>query len=257
MSFTATTTQLDAKEADARASFASSSTSTLCTTSQDSSSFYPSRTLNVGAKGIGAFRLPLPDRQFEITISGFDGTAAYVSGRDKRWSGNSVLSAPKLGNLIRTEYFVGPNRDPVLRLLQTTSVIPEEIKIKSKWGSRSIQFTMPAGAEYQWSYEKEKRPDGEKLHLVTLHAIENPDNKTNGQPNRRVAQLVRSAETRTPGTHKCSAGNGGELQIDDGALNALNLDESIVVATCLVVLKREVDRRRIIQMAVIAGGAGS
>lgn len=256
MSYTATTTPLDAKEADARASLASSSSSTLCTSANDSSSFYPSRLLNVDAKGIGAFRLPLPDRQTEITIRGFDGQASYISGRDKLWSGNSVLSAPKLGNLIRTEYFFGPKKDPIIRLLHTSNGLPDEVKIKRKWPSRSVQFTMPNGTTFGWSYEKEKCSDGHTLRLIVLRVIESPNSKTNDHSNRRIAQLVRSSDTRTPGTHRCTAGNGGELQIDDGALHTFQLEESVVVATCLVMLKKEIDRRRVTQ-AVVIGGAGS
>ncbi|KAJ5645886.1 hypothetical protein N7490_002258 [Penicillium lividum] len=243
-----TTTQLDEK--DVRASFSSGS-NTLCSSNTNSTHFYPSRILTVDARGINAIRFPLPPSQTEITITLADGSTGYVSTRNKRWSGNSILSHPKAGNLIRTDYFFGPNRDPVLRLLQTSSVIPDEIKISAKWLSRSARFTMPTGTEYEWAYAKQKRSDGQKLRLIVLHAIGEKDSE-----DRCVAQLVRSDDTRTPGTSRFTAGNGGELQIDDGALQALQLEESVVVATCLVMLKREVDRRRVRQAAAIGGAGG-
>lgn len=246
-----TTTQLECKEA--RTSLSASSSSTLRTLASPNT-FYPSRILNVDAYGIGAFRLPLPSSQKEIIVTYADGRPAYVSTRDRRWSGNSVLSHPKLGNLIRTDYFFGPNRDPVLCLLETPSV--EQVKVSAKWTSRSARFTMPSGAEYEWSYAKEKRDDGQKLNLIVLRFVSGSDDSGKEiQDGRHVARLVRSSDSRTPGTSKCTAGNGGELQVDDGALQTLNLDESIVVATCLVMLKREIDRRRMIQ-AVAIGGAG-
>ncbi|KAJ6086289.1 hypothetical protein N7486_010570 [Penicillium sp. IBT 16267x] len=254
MSTTTMTAQLDQKEKERSNSVSASSSTTLCTLNAtiDSTLFYPSRTLTVGARGISCLRLPLPPSQTEITIALADGSTGYVSTRNKRRSGNSILSHPKLGNLIRTDYFFGANRDPVLRLLQTSSVIPEEIRVSSKWTSRSAHFTMPNGTEYEWAYAKQKGPDGQKLKLIVLRAI-SMDGKGNESEHRRVAQLVRSSDTRTPGTSRCTAGNGGELQIDDGALHALHLDESIIVATCLVMLKKEIDRRRMIQAAVIAG----
>jgi hypothetical protein len=44
--------------------------------------------------------------------------------------------------------------------------------------------------------------------------------------------------------------------LDEEALRAYGVDEALVVATCLTMLKKEVDRRRMIQMMVIAGAAG-
>ncbi|KAJ5522729.1 hypothetical protein N7513_013302 [Penicillium frequentans] len=259
MSTTTMTAQLDQKEKELSNTVSASTSSTLCTfnATNDSSPFYPSRTLIVDARGISCLRLPLPSSQTEITIALADGSTGYVSTRNKRWSGNCILSHPKLGNLIRTDYFFGPNRDPVLRLLQTSGVIPEEVRVSGKWTSRSAFFTMPNGTEYEWAYAKQKGPEGQKLKLIVLEAISMDDNEKITK-HRRIAQLVRSSDTRTPGTSRCTAGNGGELQIDDEALHALQLDESIVVATCLVMLKKEIDRRRMIQAAVIAGaGSGS
>ena len=46
------------------------------------------------------------------------------------------------------------------------------------------------------------------------------------------------------------------MQIDEAALQSLELDEAVIVATCLMMLKKEIDRRRMIQLAIIAG-AGS
>lgn len=126
---------------------------------------------------------------------------------------------------------------------------------------------MPSGAEFEWSYVKEKWGDGQKVNLVVLQAVggfkgddghgnDNDKEKEVQSHNCRIAQLVRCDETRTPGTSRCSAGNGGELQVDEEALQAFELDEAILVATCLVMLKREVDRRRMIQFAMIAGAGG-
>ncbi|KAH7040497.1 uncharacterized protein B0I36DRAFT_379458 [Microdochium trichocladiopsis] len=104
-----------------------------------------------------------------------------------------------------------------------------------------------------------------------------------------VALLVRSEELRSPGSSASSAGNGGRLFIDlrsfegcgdnDGgqaghafdASNTVSIEESqgdmdsrgdkelgqrMVVTTALVMLKREVDRRRAMQIGALAVGIG-
>lgn len=243
-------------EKEARTSLSASSSSTLCTLN-DQSLFHPDKTLLIDARGVGCFRLPLPNRQLEIDITHPDGQLAYVSTRDRLWSGNSVLSNHKLGDVIRTEYFFGPNRDPVLHLLQTSREDPEVVQLKGNWTSRSISFTTPSGSELRWSYAKEKRPDGRKVNLLILSVVEHSkgDHKAVQLSQRRLAQLSRCAETRTPQTSRCSAGNGGTLQMDEEALRVHEIDESVVIATCLAMLKKEIDRRRMVQMMVIAGVA--
>lgn len=258
MSTTTLTTKSDLiySEKEARPSLSASSLNTLYTLDEHSP-FHADRTLLIDARGIGCFRLPIPNRQLEIAITHADGHPAYISTRDRLWSGNSLLSNHKLGDLIRTEYFFGPNRDPVLHLLQSSSGDSEEIRLRGEWTSRSTRFSTPSGSELRWSYAKEKRPDGHKVNLIVLSVVEHSDGdrKAAQASERRLAQLLRCAETRTPKTSKCSAGNGGTLQMDEEALRANGIDESVVVATCLVMLKKEVDRRRMIQMMVMSGAA--
>ncbi|KAJ5780099.1 hypothetical protein N7457_005259 [Penicillium paradoxum] len=255
---TTTTTFLQAKDKEIHSSALSvRSTSTSCTLIDSPSSFCPSRILTVNAQGIGAFRLPLPPRQTEIFVYNPDGTEAYVSKRDKRCSGNAVLSHPKRGSLIRTEYFFGPSRDPVMHLLQTSSNPPEEVTVAGKWTSRTMRFAMPTGKQFEWGYAKEKRADGQKINLIIFRAADEAGEKSKDRKDRRIAQLVRGQDTRTPGTSRCTAGNGGELQINEAVAQALEIDETIIVATCLMMLKKEIDRRRMAQFAVIAGAVGN
>ncbi|KAJ5604381.1 hypothetical protein N7510_009535 [Penicillium lagena] len=247
------TTKLDYK-VDSDVVSIDSSASTLCPTITDES-FTSSRKLYIGAKGIRALRLPMPDSQTEIPVYDEDGVIAYSSARSKRWSGSCVLSNVKCGNLIHTDYFIGPNRDPILRLLQSTDVRPEELQISSKWTSRSTTFTMPNGTRFEWSYAKEKR-DGKHVNLIILRVVDADSQGKEPTNGRMVAKLVRGQDTRTPGTSRSRAGNGGELQIDGNALTSAQLEEAVVVATCLVMMKREIDRRRALQFAMIAGGGG-
>lgn len=248
---TTTVSEIDYKEAHTSAASRRSSTSTLRTLTEKHS-FHPTRNLSIDSRGIRPFRLPLPPTQTEIPIyNTADSSVAYISTRDHRWSGDAVLSSPKLGDLIRTKYF----RDPVLQLLQSCSDIPEGLKIAGKWTSRSTCFKTPAGVRVEWNYAKETLVNGKKANLIVLQ-VSDGDSTAKTPSGRMIAQLVRCEETRTPGTSRCTAGNGGELQIDNEALYSLELDESVVVATCLLMLKREIDRRRLMQSAMIAGGGG-
>ena len=258
LTMTATTIiTFDTKAKDEVHSSASSvgSATTSRTLTESSSSFSPTQILTVNAQGIGIFRLPLPSRQTEIAVYNPDSSEAYVSMRDKRCSGNAVLSHPVRGNLIRTEYFFGPGRDPVVYLLQMSSKFPEKFTVSGKWTSRSMRFSM-SGEIYEWKYVKEKRGDGQKVNLLVFRAVGEEARKQDPKGH-QIAQLVRGEDTRTPGTSRCTAGNGGELQIDGAAAQSFEIDEAVIVATCLTMLKKEIDRRRMAQLAVIAGAVGN
>jgi hypothetical protein len=74
-----------------------------------------------------------------------------------------------------------------------------------------------------------------------------------GDERRQVARLVRGEETRTPGTKKSNAGNGGRLELalegewssgDAVKGGGSGISEAVVVVTVLVMLKKEIDRMR-------------
>ncbi|KAL2016351.1 hypothetical protein VTK56DRAFT_3837 [Thermocarpiscus australiensis] len=78
-----------------------------------------------------------------------------------------------------------------------------------------------------------------------------------------VAHFLRGPAYRTPGSSASSAGNGGRLVVDlsawaeDDAKAEREMAVVMAATTCLVMLKREVDRRRAQQIAIMAGAAGS
>ena len=78
----------------------------------------------------------------------------------------------------------------------------------------------------------------------------------------QVARLVRNDEFRSSGSSRNSAGNGGRLFIDLGIWDESEKTERemavvMIATTCLAMLKREVDRRRGQQIAIMAGAAGA
>lgn len=149
-----------------------------------------------------------------------------------------------------TTYSFGPGRSPVIKQLHPSDLdAGDSVEVNGKWTSRTTTFTLSNGKTFEWSYVRSKQSDGKKRTLLVLHQVDGSSAHTG----HRIAQLVRSGETRSPGSSKHSAGNGGELVLDTDSVEWI--DESMVVATCMLMLKKEIDRRRMIQAAVIAGGA--
>lgn len=243
----------------------SSSTSSILSDYSDADIKH-GKTLLINAQGIGFSFVPHSfSKQLEIPISDVEGNVIYMSRRFNKKSNSAVLS-DRDGDLIATRYFWGPGRDPKMHFVAQDSLkmscdgaeehaasasiddvpLGDEIQTKSKWTSATHRFTMPNGREFQWHYAKDtninKSHQTEKEKMLIFREM-------NGkQPGRRIAQLVRNNETRTPGTKKIDAGNGGELIID--MENASLIVEPVIVASCMLMLKKEIDRRRDAESAI-------
>jgi hypothetical protein len=224
------------------------SSSTTLANSSNALSPFSTKTLHISTLGT-----PLLGRLFTYSalttaVLAEDNTIAFLSTREKNTSGTCTLSSPDSGDLITTTYRFGPGKPPVLRYVDTPD---HEITLRGRWLARSQRFLTPTGHELEWRYTRETDPEtGKKANLIILVDVVS---------NRRVAQLVRSEGSRTEGSGISSAGNGGCLMIDEEACGKV-VDEAMVVATCLVMLKKEVDRRRcvravVLSAAISAGGS--
>ncbi|OAX78903.1 hypothetical protein ACJ72_06782 [Emergomyces africanus] len=225
-----------------------SSTETTETLVKGPSSFIPGHSLSIDARGKALVRLPTLPSQLEIQIQNPDSSLGYVSTRKKRCSSNSTLSSPERGDLILTEYFFGPNKEPVIHLLNESEKASLPVKVKGKFTSRTTSFSSPDGSVFEWRYLKERGLDGKKERFLVLEKVE-----VAGRI--RVAYLLRNADTMPSKTSKRTAGNGGELLFDRHASEMI--DEALVVATCLLMLKKEIDRRRALQAFVLVAAVGS
>ncbi|KAH7088595.1 hypothetical protein FB567DRAFT_621055 [Paraphoma chrysanthemicola] len=207
-------------------------------------SFTPTKSLHVNTRGIALLRLPFPPSELETTIHTSDGSLAYRSTRAKRHSGDCVLTDADGNSLISTAYYFGPSKDPSLRRLDLAEDAAQSIKTVSKWTSRGHSFLLPDGRTLTWKYKREQGfgAHGAKGTALVL---------TLGD--KRIAALIRNDETRTPGSKSCSAGHGGELALGEGVNGKDGPGEGLVVATCLLMLKKEVDRRRMVQFMIITG----
>jgi hypothetical protein len=246
-----------------------SSLSSLATnvTSVSSSHFTPTKTLLVNARGIRMIRLPIPSGQLEIPITNTNGDLVYVSTREKRCSGNAILYDNSGKELLASEYQFGPGREPKIRHLGQGDGGERLIVTKGKWTSRRQDFVLPDGKTFTWRYireadnfasidGKEKKRSHLVLDVPDASPVINKKSKKVKDNRIRVAELVRNDEARTPGTGPCDAGNGGQLEIDSAYCEGIGLRDDVIVASCLMMLKKEIDRRRAVQFMVLAGIVG-
>lgn len=222
------------------------STTNATTPSVSELSFTPVKALHINTQGIGVLRLSTPSSKLSTTIHNPDGSLAYTSTRATRRSGNCTLTGADGRALIGTTYSLGPNKDPVLKRLDAGEGTRCEVKMLSKWMSRNHEFLMPDDRTFSWRYKREKGfgVNGVEGTALVLEV-----------GGKRVAALVRNNETRAPGSKACSAGNGGKLVLGEGVGGEAGISESLVVATCLLMLKKEIDRRRSVQFMVVAAAA--
>jgi hypothetical protein len=195
----------------------------------------------------------------------------FVSIRPSPKSNSCALldsTQPQQTALISTVYRWGPGRNPRMRVLPAgNSFTPEqavegEFKGGEEWEvtgtgnplSRTKRMVTPYGM-FEWRYgsRSEKKEQYKATSLLVLDKVDGPKSKHRT----RVAQLVRNDEFRTPGTTNWNTnGNGGRLQMDarlwedESKAGARDL-QAFVVASCICMLKKEVDRQRNNQVALV------
>lgn len=223
--------------------------------------FHATTSLQIQSSGHALLAFPTPPKQlttaiFTLSPSGRCDRPLYLSTRAVRNSGNCTLvRADDEGAtpIAETKYRWGPSADPVV------CVGDEEVVIqRRKWTCRTINFSW-SGRRYEWRYgsKSERRGvEGERREgCQSLLLLERVEGEGKGEVRTLVARFVRGEETRTPGTKASHAGNGGRLEmaLERGGedLFAGGVGEEVVVATVLVMLKKEVDRRRGAQIAMI------
>lgn len=242
------------------------------------SGFHPSKLLQIEAPGFALIAFPLPPRPDPIYVFGVNPTgeleqAEYVSIRPARNSGSCFLARPDdpaQTPICTTTYRFGPGKPPKIRLLGGAGEDDhdEEFELSCKGClTRSVVMRTHLGTfEWRYSSRAERRAAqssvGEEVDcLLVLDRVTNVALEGGKQEERRmrVAQFVRSAGLRTPGTRRSTAGNGGRLILDlrewaDRKGEAEQM-ELLAVASCVSMMKKEVDRRRMHQTMVIMGGA--
>lgn len=193
------------------------------------------------------------------------GEAAYVSFRIKRKSNSCALvraSDRHRNTVISTIYRFGPGRHPKMRIMPpNTSVSVERaikddnvqgelINVKSKSIISHSQIFDTSFGKFEWRYgSKEELRTYNADSLLVMEWVDHVA-LTNGRKTKSracIAQFIRNEMFRTPGSKKDSGGNGGRLMIDlhlweDDKHSGTHDVEPFVVASCILMLKREADR---------------
>ncbi|KID91565.1 hypothetical protein MGU_01535 [Metarhizium guizhouense ARSEF 977] len=234
--------------------------------------FRPTHTYQVESEGHPLLALPLAPRPspigvFAVRPDGSLGPLAYQSLRHARCSGDSVLVRADdplaLAPLCSTTYRFGPGRPPRIQLHGELARGCEAFEVTGEGVCTRAHTVRTHLGTLRWRYagRRETRAAGASSLLVMerVTSVATPGGGT-AERRRRVAQLVRSEALRTPGTTRATAGNGGRLLMDLGEWAGGKAEERaaevLVLSSCLVMLKKEIDRRRAAQFMVLAGAAG-
>ncbi|KAL7805862.1 hypothetical protein V8C26DRAFT_358637 [Trichoderma gracile] len=225
-------------------------------------SFHCTKAFQIESQGHPLIALPTPPRPVSIPIYNVDVASgqvahlAYESFRLQRCSGNSILvrtGDSEEDPICRTTYRWGPGRPPKMQLTGALSY-DEEFEVVNKGLTTRAQVFRTHLGTFSWRYAaKGERKAAGANSLLVLDRIIMVALEGGGQEERRipVAWFVRNEEVRTRGTKATTAGNGGRLMVDlrewEGTKGEGEQMEVLVVASCLVMLKKEVDRRRMQQ----------
>jgi hypothetical protein len=197
-------------------------------------------------------------KELEIPIVDVNGTLIFKSMRANRWASESVL-------LNASDAVVAKTSDRLSNMPMRTITIEmgslgEEVEMKRRGlMTRACVF---ATKDWEWEWRYGRKDEGAELNGHTLLVLERTPSTASGEAKEkkvRVAQLVRDSQTRTEGTKASSAGHGGKLDIALGAGEEEEKLEALVVMTCLVMLKKEMDRRETVHpipiSLMISGGS--
>jgi hypothetical protein len=201
------------------------------------------KSLYIHAHGIPIIRIPGPSSDVEIPIttsSSPSSTHVYKSIRPHRWASSFVLHDHG-GNIVAKvdgdRFSNFPLRTIGILLFGGKDEGEEEVKLNRKaLMTRSCVFEY-RGDELEWRYGRQD--EGARMNGHTLLVLEKK--QLGGGAKERVAQLVRDDEVdREMGIKKTEAGRGGRLDF----VGTYAGREVLVVMSCMVMLKKEIDRRR-------------
>jgi hypothetical protein len=202
------------------------------------------KSLYIHAHGIPIIRIPGPSADVEIPIttsSSLSSSHVYKSIRPHRWASSFVLHDHGGNTVAKVDgdrFSNFPLRTIVISLFGGKDEGEEEVKLKRKaLMTRSCVFEY-RGEEFEWRYGRQD--EGARMNGHTLLVL--GKKQSGGGMKEKVAQLVRDDEVdREMEIKKTEAGRGGRL---DFVGTYGGREEVLVVMSCLVMLKKEIDRRR-------------
>ncbi|KAF6814633.1 hypothetical protein CPLU01_14355 [Colletotrichum plurivorum] len=196
------------------------------------------------------------------------GELEYTSIRLKKSSNSCALirgGDSSQTPMIATIYRWGPGRRPRIRILSpgaaatveeainSDHLVCEVVEVKSRNMISRTQELKTSFGTFEWRYggRDERKEASEASSLLVLERTDDAapalGNGKVGKHGVPIAQLVRSADLRTPGTSRWMGGNGGRLIMNlgmwaDDKRTTTKDAEAFIVASCILMLKREADR---------------
>ncbi|KAJ6786416.1 hypothetical protein PWT90_04038 [Aphanocladium album] len=233
--------------------------------------FHHTSAFQIETAGHPTFHLPTPPKPvpipvFRVNADGTVGDMAYESLRNKRSSGSCALvRASSSGGSIAeapvcsTTYRFGPGKSPQMQLhgrLDSNEIY----EVQGKGFTTRAQSIRTHLGTFEWRYadRADRRAVGANS-LLLLERVTGVALAGGKKEERRavVGMFVRSPELRTQGTSGCTAGNGGRLllNLSDWADAKVEREqmEILAISSCIVMLKKEIDRRRVQQFMIISG----
>ncbi|KAF9878586.1 hypothetical protein CkaCkLH20_04078 [Colletotrichum karsti] len=250
-------------------------------------SFTPTAQFQIETSGKQWFSLPTGTRPDPIPVFRVEygswsqySQPVYTSLRFSRGDSSCHLvrdSDESQTPVCTTLYRFGPGKPPVFRLPKSPSPSSSgetspgaaesegvDLQIFSKSVTSRTQVLKTPYGTLRWRYasSKERAAVEGADELLVCELMEKVATKSFKMEEKttRIAQLVRGEGTRTRGTGRSTAGNGGRLMMDlfrwtDLKGGGKEVVEGLVIASCICMLKKEVDRRRMQQFMVLGAGA--
>ena len=203
--------------------------------------FSPTKTFFIHAHGLPAFRV-FPARDTSIKITDPSGTTVFTSERPSRWTATTSMhsaSGETLGQMTGDRFSNFPLRVIDINLLGADGT--ETVKIKRVGlATRACVFEY-GGWEWKWRYGYRK--EGAKASGHTLLVLQRKKQGSGEEEvDQVVAKLLRDhAADEEGGTKATDAGRGGRLEL--GLVDEERTVDVLVIMSCLVMLKKEIDRR--------------
>lgn len=240
-----------------------------CSAASAVASFHHTSAFQIDTAGHPLFHLPVPPRPVPIPVLRVDGDGTlgdvvYESLRNKRSSGNCALVRAGVAEapVCSTTYRFGPGKSPQLQLHGRLDPGGEVYEVQGKGLTTRAQSVRTHLGTFEWRYAS--RADRKAVGANSLLLFERVTSVAlaGGKKEERrtiLGMLVRNAELRTHGTYGCTAGNGGRLLLNltewaDAKVEHEQM-EVIAISSCILMLKKEIDRRRVQQMMMISAGA--
>lgn len=232
--------------------------------------FHHTSAFQIETAGHSSFRLPLPPKPVPIPVynveaDGTVGDIAYESLRNKRSTGNCSLfrvSDADEAPVCSTSYRFGPGKPPQMQLHGRLDP-GEQFEVLGKGLTTRAQSIRTQLGTFEWRYAS--RADRKVVGASSLLLFERvttvalAGGKKKEERRTIVAMFVRNEAVRTVGTGGCTAGNGGRLLMNLAEWAGTKVEreqmEILAIASCICMLKKEIDRRRTQQIMIMAGAA--